>query len=229
MPISNLTQKQGLQRPSLDYYAFRHLRFEQFQAIQVIYALFYQLIALPSCSDDINVVRHKTHFWLTDIHAAYQATPSHPITGDLQNLLKNTPLALEDWVGVLTAVEMDCDGLLLADEQEIQTYADKLYGSLYRMIALVLTSAHLPLQNLAYARTILMFIQAPHRKGVRVNLPDNAQTQVYTLFQTAGNQLSGPLALLARLHKHQAKKPMVHLGPLQLLGLSIRERLYPTN
>lgn len=231
MTLSALTKQQSLQRPSIEYYAFRHIPYAQFQALQLIYALFNQLTSLPGCSDDINVVRHKTQFWMQEIHAAYAGTPHHPITQDLQTILKTFPLAQEDWVSMMTAVDMDCDQLLLENEQEIQVYADKLYGSLYRLIARVLSKeeASPHVQDLALARTLLMFMQQPQRQGVRVNLSENIQTQVYTLFDEAGKQAIKPLGLLARLYKHQAREAMVHLGPLKTLWLSIRERLYSSS
>jgi hypothetical protein len=190
----------------------------------VIYALFSQLQALPYCSEDILVVRHKAQFWLTEISAAYTGSPHHPITRDLQVVLQTFPLAQQDWIGILTAVEMDIDALLLENEQELQGYADRLYGGLIRMIATVL-SAEGQYKELAYARTLLMFLQHPERRGVKAHLPENIQTQVYTLFDSAGRQAAKPLALLARLYKHQAQEPMVKLSPLKTLWLSIRERL----
>jgi len=225
MKISSLTLTHGLRRPSIDYYAFRGVSYEQFQALQVIYALFSQLQALPYCSEDILVVRHKAQFWLTEILAAYTGSPHHPITRDLQVVLQSFPLAQEDWIGILTAVEMDIDSLLLENNEELQSYADRLYGGLFRMIGTVLSCGEGRYQDLALARTLLMFLQHPERRGVKAYLPENIQTQVYTLFDSAGRQAAKPLALLARLYKHQAQEPMVKLSPLKTLWLSICERL----
>lgn len=232
MKISSFTQNHGLRRPSIDYYAYRALSYAQFQRVNVIYALFYQLMALPHCSEDIHVIRHKTHFWMSEIQAAYQGTPHHPVTQDLQNLLKTVPVAQKDWLGVITAIEMEIDGLLLESEQEIGQYGDRLYGGLYRMIAMICggdpqSVAILPM---AQARTLLSFIQHPESHKIRVLLPENAQTQVYTLFDQAIAGLKQskklkPLRVLARLYQRQALQPMVNLSPLKLIWLSIRERL----
>ncbi len=224
MQTSSLTQAYGLARPSIDYYAFRGLPYEQFQALSVIYALFSQLQALPSCSEDILVVRHKAQFWLSDILAVYTGSPQHPITRDLQVVLQKFPLAKEDWLGIVTAVDMDIDRLLLENDQEFQLYADRLYGSLFRMIATVL-SCEGPTQDLALARTWLMFLQNPDRRGVNTKIPETIESRVYTLFEKAGKELPKPLSLVARLYRHQAKEPMVKLSPLKTLWLSIRERL----
>lgn len=228
MKISSFAQEHGLRRPSLDYYAFRGLPYAQYQVIQVIYALFYQLQALPHCSDDINTVRQKTHFWLKELQAAYTGTPTHPITLDLQHILVNTPLPLQEWVNIVTAIEMQTDSLLLDDVAQIARYGDRLYGSLYRMIAQVFNVSSLPgTQTLGYARVLLSFIQRPDEQGVRVLLPDNAQSEVYTLFETAAADLRPcqPLRVLARLYQAQAQQPMLQLAPLKTLWLSIRERL----
>lgn len=224
MKLSSLTILKGLSRPSIDYYAFRGLPFEQFQALQVVYAVFSELRALPECSTDILVVRHKTHFWLTEIQAAYQGIPQHPIAQDLQALLKTCPLSHQDWLGILTAVEMDSDRLLLENETEIRGYADKLYGSLYRLISQALALKG-DCQDLALARTLLMYIQHPDRRGVTVKLPENTQEKACQLFELAGKRLGRPLSLLARLYRRQALKPMLKLSPLETLWLSIRERL----
>jgi hypothetical protein len=227
MKLSNFTQENTLCRPSVDYYAFRHLPYAQYQAIQIIYALFYQLQALPHCSDDIGVIRHKTLFWLSEIQAAYKGTPTHPLVQDLQNLLKESALPQKEWIMILTAIEMQTDGLLLENQEEFEQYADRLYGSLYRLL-MVIFQADAPINQLACARTLLSFVQQPDHAGVRFRLPDNAQTQVYTLFGQAviGLKSCKPLRILARLYQSQAKQPMVHLAPLKLLGLSIRERLF---
>jgi hypothetical protein len=219
----------GLKRPSIDYYAFRSLPYAQFQACDLIYAIVNQLMALPSCSDDINVIRHKSRFWLNDLYLAYQGSPSHPLTQALQKLLKISPLAEQDWVNICTAVDMDIDELMLESKEEFQVYAQKLYGSFYQLIATVLNSPPVNLSGLALARASLMLLQAPDRKGVRYLLPDNTPAEVYTLFREAGKGSCKPLALLSRLYQHQAQEAMVHLSPLKTLWLSLRERLYPSS
>lgn len=213
MANSSFTQEQGLRRPSIDYYAFRHLPYAQFQALQVIYALFYQLQSLPRCSEDINVVRHKTQFWLSELGAAYQGTPHHPATRDLQTVLQRFPLPQSDWVKIVTAIEMEIDHLLFDNDEEFRSYADKLYGSLYRLVARVLSPDPLPEEAL----TALGVARARLAAGEEaVGAYDQA---------LAGLKLK-PLRILARLYRRQAEKPMINLGPLTLLGLSLRERLY---
>lgn len=232
MQLSDFSEQNGLKRPSIDYYAFRSLPYRQFQALQVLYALFYQLQSLPFCSDDIQVVRHKTRFWMGEIQAAYQGSPQHPLTQDLQKVLEYYPLAQKEWVNLITAIEMQTDGLLLEQEAEVIDYADKRYGSLYRLINTVragdIQHPLEALRNFAYARTLLSFLQEPGEVGVRVNLSDITPERVYTLFEQLNKQSLGPLGLLAKLYQHQAKEPMLKLGPLKTLWLSICERLSPT-
>lgn len=234
MKLSTFTLENTLARPSIEYYAFRHLPFAQHQAVQIIYALFYQLQALPECSDDISVIRHKTLFWLSEIQAAYKGTPSHPLTQDLQSLLKEFPLPQKEWVKILTAVEMQTDKLLLENDEEFDQYADRFYGSLFRLIAIAVGANQTPYpasfaQHFAEARVLLAFIQQGDYQGVRYELPEHAQTRAVTLFGRAASGLKSckPLKILAGLYRSQAKQPMVHLSPLKLLGLSICERLSP--
>jgi hypothetical protein len=226
MKISKFTQENSLSRPSIEYYSFRHLPYEQHQAVQIIYAMFYQLQALPHCSDDINVVRHKTLFWLSQIQEAYKGAPSHPLAQDLQQLLREFSLPQKEWIMILTAIEMQTDGLLLENQEEFEQYADRLYGCLYRLL-MVIFHTDAPINQLARARTILSFIQQPDQKGVRFLLSENADTQVIALFGQAAIGLVSckSLKILARLYQSQAKQPMIHLAPLKLLWLSIRERL----
>jgi hypothetical protein len=219
MANSSFTQEQGLRRPSIDYYAFRHLPYAQFQALQIIYALFYQLQSLPTCSEDIHLVRHKTQFWMMELVAAYQGTPHHPVTRDLQVVLQDVPLPQADWVKIVTAIEMEIDHLLFDNDQEFRSYADKLYGSLYRLIARVLTQEPLPEEALA----ALGVARARLAVGEEAVL---AFDQALAELKQSNNPELKPLRILGRLYRRQAEQPMLNLGPLKILGLSLRERLY---
>jgi len=146
MHISRFSQEHGLQRPSIEYYAFRSVGYEKFQALRVVDTLFQQFNALPGISEEISVVRHKTQFWLSELQAAYSGQPQHPATQDLKAILTHYDLHQKDWIDLITAVEMDIDKLYLADDDELNRYASKKRGSFLRLIATVLMGNDHPAQ-----------------------------------------------------------------------------------
>lgn len=230
MPISQFSKENGLKRPRNEYYAFRTVGFEKFQALQVVDAITNELYNLPTVSEELSVIRTKTQFWLNELQAAYHGEPSHPATKDLQQLLIQYSIPEKAWVDIITAVEMDIDKLHLNDNHELNRYVTKKHGSRLQLYAAILSEEAPPHEQLALlgcAIGRLDLLRHPDR-GVQVGESDhyikdtkNCACQALEGLKADYDLSLKRLITLGRIYSRELKDPMVDLNPLMKLWLSL--------
>lgn len=244
-----ITTKDSLIRPRMEYYAWRHLPFWQFQGLNTLTALFDTLTRIPSDVTEPHVARQKLAFFHDDIVRAQNGAAHHPAAQALAALLKTDPLNITAFDDLCTAIETEIDRVQSIDDNDLNRYCKRKRGAFLVLCGELLKKSPLSNAEITQLENLGIFIEricllqkkaSLHEKMHLFSLKDFslpeyiAQTRRYFTHTNATDALY-PIFLLARLYnalltlleKSLPTEPdaFITLTPMHLLILSIFYRM----
>jgi len=108
------------------YYAFLFLPRPRREAIHALYAFCRQVDDSVDASTDPEEAVRRVAFWRRELAAAYEATPTHPVTRALASHLRVYPIRERDLEDVIDGVAMDLEPRRYATWEELRVYCHRV-------------------------------------------------------------------------------------------------------
>lgn len=217
---------QALIRPRIEYYAWRHLPFWEFQGLDILTTVFDTLVRIPSEVREPHVAHQKLAFFHSDILRAHSGTPHHPAVQALAALMKTDPLRLEPFEDICTAMETEIDRIQSIDARDLDRYCKRKRGAFLLLCAELLKKAPLTDAEASAVEHLGIFIE---RKRLLLNRETHPeQSHLFPLKDSSMeahfdpslcHDACTPIYLLAKLYDD------LPATPLQLLMRSLYYRI----
>ncbi|HZV67543.1 MAG TPA: presqualene diphosphate synthase HpnD [Telluria sp.] len=176
-------QQKTVQSGSSFYYSFLFLPPERRRAITALYAFCREVDdTVDECTDQ-SIARIKLAWWRTEVAAAYDGKPTHPVMQALQPHLAVYQLEQQHLQAIIDGMEMDLDQTRYLDYPAMQRYCWHV-ASVVGILSASIFGASNP-RTLEYAEKLGLAFQLTNiirdvgedaRKG-RIYLPVNALQQ----------------------------------------------------
>jgi len=177
MSPDDYCQQKTVQSGSSFYYSFLFLQPERRRAITALYAFCREVDdTVDECTDQ-SIARIKLAWWRTEVSAAYQGTPTHPVMQALQPYLEPYRLQEKHLQAIIDGMEMDLDQTRYLDFPALQRYCWHVASVVGILSASIFGTSNA--QTLAYAEKLGLAFQLTNiirdvgedaRKG-RIYLP----------------------------------------------------------
>lgn len=177
MSPDDYCQQKTVQSGSSFYYSFLFLQPERRRAITALYAFCREVDdTVDECTDQ-SIARIKLAWWRTEVSAAYQGTPTHPVMQALQPHLEPYRLQEKHLQAIIDGMEMDLDQTRYLDFPALQRYCWHVASVVGILSASIFGTSNA--QTLAYAEKLGLAFQLTNiirdvgedaRKG-RIYLP----------------------------------------------------------
>lgn len=211
----------SLIRPRLEYYAWRHLPFSQFQDLDTLIRIFDTLNRIPNEVTEPHVARMKLAFFQTDINNAINGQATHPDVQKLAVLVKTHALNLAPFHDLCTAIETEIDRVQSIDENDFHRYCKRKYGSFLLICGQLLKKSPLTESEKSSLENLGVFIE-------RVRLLDKDHAEIMHLFPLKEvdqqQYIDQTRALLGRKPPSPALKPIYVLARLYDAKLTYIEK-----
>lgn len=218
---------------SVEYYAWRHLPYSTFQALDVIVTLFDLLNRIPSEVSEPHVARMKLGFFQSDIHRARTGHANHPHVQALSTLLQRHPIDLTPFNEICIAIETEIDRVQSIDDKDFNRFCKRKRGSLLLLCGEIIKHSPLTQEEITQLNNLGIFIERTHLSDIKASNPEkihllslkdidhteyNQATQAFFKGSSLPCALK-PMMVLALLYKAQTSHP------LTLLTLSLYYRI----
>jgi 15-cis-phytoene synthase len=139
------------------YYSFLFLPPEQRRAITALYAFCREIDdAVDEASDPV-VARAKLSWWRSELHAAYDGNPQHPVARALAPLVKTHDLPEQRLSEIIDGMQMDLDYNRYPDFATLEVYCHRVAGVVGLLSAEIF--GYSDPATLEYARTLGLSLQ----------------------------------------------------------------------
>lgn len=128
-------QRRAASSGSSFYYSFLFLPPERRRAITALYAFCREVDDVVDETTDATVAAAKLAWWRTEISAAFEGTPTHPVAQALAPTVMRFPLPLAGFQQIIDGMEMDLSLNRYPDFASLQRYCYRVAGVVGLMAA----------------------------------------------------------------------------------------------
>jgi phytoene synthase len=121
-------ENKAAQSGSSFYYSFRFLPLDTRRAMTALYAFCREVDDVVDEASDPAVARLKLGWWRTQINAAFDATPLHPVAQALKPIVASFSLPREHFQAVIDGMWMDLDQNRYVDFNTLERYCYRVAG-----------------------------------------------------------------------------------------------------
>ncbi|MDD5297156.1 MAG: presqualene diphosphate synthase HpnD [Rhodocyclaceae bacterium] len=214
-------QQKAAESRSSFYYSFLFLAPEKRTAMMALYAFCREVDDVVDETSDPALAATKLAWWRTELEAAYQGAPQHPVTQALQAVARRFPLPQELFQEILDGMEMDLNQPRYPDFKALNLYCHRVAGVVGQLSAEIF--GYRNRQTLKYAHELGLAFQLTNiirdvgedaRRG-RIYLPME-DLQRFNV-PAADIQQSRHSDAFRELMEFQAERAEYHYGQAQAL------------